>query len=1425
MASSAFSRDVAIVGLASVFPGASSVQRFWTNIVAGVDAITDVPATRWDPVYFDPTSSSADRLYCKRGGFVDGEASFDPLAFGIMPNAASGTEPDQLLALHVAAQAIEDASLASALPRERTGVILGRGGYLTPGMARLNQFVHTAQQLVESLRTLVPGIRDDQLEAVKDEFQNKLAGGQPGNIGLVPNLAASRIANRLDLRGPAYTVDAACASSLVAVDQACTELAIGRCDVVVAGGVHVCHDVTFWSVFSQLGALSRSQQIRPFDRSADGLLIGEGAGVVVLKRLADAERAGDRIYAVIRGTGVSSDGRESSIMKPRVDGQVSAVQQAWAAAELDPATVGLIEAHGTATQAGDDAELRTLAQAFGAADSDKRAALGSVKSMIGHTMPAAGIAGLIKATLAVHHGVLPPSLHCAEPNPLVEQTRFRVVGETQPWAQTATPRRAGVNAFGFGGINTHVVIEQHGAGGKPSNARAVTKQPDVLFASAQTPGELLAALDGGSVPSGSCRIAVFDPSPSQLERARKIIGRGKPWHGRKDIWFSPRGLGDDGGRVALLFPGIEAEFEPRVDDVADYFGLPALTTPPRETALARQGEQLIAVGGLLHTALQRIGVRADAVAGHSIGEWSGMVAAGMLRPEAVDTFIAGLADATFEVPDVVYAALGCGADKAQDIIGQIDGVAISHDNCPRQSIICGAEQAIDEATSLLRAARVLCQKLPFRSGFHSPMYAAYVDQHRRHFEEIELSPATVPLWSATSGKPYPEHDADIRDLCLAHLVEPVRFRSVIDGLYDQGVRVFVQVGPGSLTGFTDDTLGDRPGLTIAANTKRRSGMAQLARVAAALFVEGISVDLDALPLVVQTAGGTTHPTGAVALDLGTTLVRHSEPLDLPGQGSGATVLPALPRAAATDPVMVEHDRNLREIVAAQQQVIDAWSRRPSAPRESNRRVKYSVSEVPELVDHTFYRQPEGWPHMADRYPVVPMTMHLETMIARAVELVPGRVAVALEDVRAYRWLAVAPAVELDVSARYDGRDRVKVRIGDYVSGTVVVADTYPAAPAAKRQSLQAETTPPVDGRRLYEERWMFHGPAYRGVVDIEATGEDGIRGTLTSLPAPGALLDNAGQLMGYWIMNAFDTDFLAFPIRIARLALFGPMPTPGTRVECSVHITRSTPNDVRADMQLSVGGRVWADISDWADHRFDTDAPLFAVLRYPEHNALATRVGEDYYLAREHWRTASSRDLVARRYLNSEERAKFDEVGPRRKRGWLLGRIAVKDAVRDWLWRRGHGPLFPIEIAVDNLEDGRPVISGPLADDLRVSIAHKDDVAVAHVAVGRAVGVDIERVEPRTEGFAAIAFTAAERSLRAGAGSDGEPDEWLTRVWAAKEAFAKSLGTGLQGNPKKFVVLEAASERLLVATADESTKQQAWIKTRREGDYVVAWTL
>jgi acyl transferase domain-containing protein/phosphopantetheinyl transferase len=1402
--------NIAVVGMAALFPGAPDLETYWRNVRSGVDAITDVPAARWDPAFYDPDSHAIDRLYCKRGGFVDAYATFDAPAFGVMPVAVRGTEPDQLLALDVSTRAIADAGYdARPFARERAGVILGRGSYASAGRTRLEQFVRTAEQLVVYLRTLVPTLTEDDLARIKRDFQAQVAtSGADSAIGLVPNLAASRLAHRLDLGGPAFTVDAACASSLVAIDQACRELASGRCDLMLAGGVHLCHDESFWSVFCQLGALSRSQQIRPFDRKADGLLIGEGIGVVVLKRLADAERDDDRIYAVIRGVGVASDGRGASLVAPRVEGQVLALERAWGEAGIDASSVGLVEAHGTATRAGDEAEMETLRRFFGESR-EPHATVGSVKSMIGHAMPAAGAAGFIKAVLAVHHGVLPPTLHCDEPIAALQGSRFRVATREEPWERGGA-RRAGVNAFGFGGINAHVVVEQHAARKHPavSVASAREANPPIALHCAPTVDALLADLRSGAKrPSreGAARLAVLDPTPARLERARVIVEKGRPWRGREGIWFSPRSLVSEGGRVAVLFPGIDASFSPRVDDVCARFGLPL---PPCTvaTTLEETGLGIIGVNRLLYRVLSRLGVRADFLAGHSIGEWSGMVESGIVPEDAAEAFIDRVKGEALEVPGVLFAAAGCSAETARAAIADLSDIDVSHDNCPHQILLCGRSESIDTALARLREDGVICQALAFKSGFHSPLFADFLGPHRANLATIPLQPPTTPLWSATTCAEYPPDPESIRTLSLDHLIKPVRFRELVLALYERGARVFVQAGTGSLANFVEDTLRGRSHVTLSANVKEKSGLEQLRHVVATLFVEGVDVR----------EGDLFAPADAPArepmrLSLGVPLVRPSEPIALVEEP------PARPRDPARRSwIATEFASTMGTIARAQTDVLAAFERAPQAPARPREAVtvrRLSLDTFPELRDHAFFRQPPGWPTVSDLHPVVPMTMSIDLMREAAEAVVPGRVVVAIESVRAYKWLAVAEPVNATIKASYDGHDRVAVAIDGYADCVCVVADSYPPAPDGDTAPIENGRSHNIGGRKMYDDRWMFHGPAYQGIADVSAVGDQAVRGELETPAARGALLDNAGQLFGYWVMASFETDRLAMPVTIERLRFFGPHPRAGERLTCTARIRRHGAREVVADLSVDRGGKAWAQIEGWEDRRFDTDARLWPVMVYPEKNLLAEPQDEGFLIFVDRYRSAPTRDQLSRRFLGEAERAQYHEQGPRKQRAWLSGRIAAKDAVRHLLWQNGPGPLFPVEIAIGSDANGAPTVIAPATREVHVSIAHKDDVAVAMASHEPDVGIDIERIEPRPESFSELAFTADELRLAQGA---GDRDEALTRLWVAKEAAAKAAKTGLSGDPRRFPVTDRAENRFLVAGR--------WVMVKRVGDYVIGWT-
>lgn len=461
--------DVAIIGMACTYPRARNKTQFWQNIVNRVDAITNVSPQRWDPeVFYDPDPEAEDRVYCKRGGWLNDSFAFNPLKYGMMPRAVDGAEPDQFLVLRTVYEAMDDAGyLERELDGTRATFILGRGNYLGAGLTALLQRGLITEQTLEIIKRLHPEYTSEQLDEVKAELRAKLPKfGAETAPGLIPNITTGRVANRLDFMGANFTVDAACASSLIATELGVRGLLSGKDDLVLVGGVHIFSDVPFLQVFDAMKALSLTSTIRPFDQDRDGTLAGEGIGILVLKRLGEAERDRDRIYAVIKGVGSSSDGKAKSVTAPRVEGEELALRRAYEMSGVSPQSVRLIEAHGTGTSVGDATEIEALHRVFGSREGGPPdCAIGSVKSMIGHTMPAAGAAALIKAALALHHRVLPPTLNCRQPVEAIgrESSRIYVNTETRPWisGRHNGPRRAGVNAFGFGGVNAHVVLEEY----------------------------------------------------------------------------------------------------------------------------------------------------------------------------------------------------------------------------------------------------------------------------------------------------------------------------------------------------------------------------------------------------------------------------------------------------------------------------------------------------------------------------------------------------------------------------------------------------------------------------------------------------------------------------------------------------------------------------------------------------------------------------------------------------------------------------------------------------------------------------------------------------------------------------------------------------------------------------------------------------
>ncbi len=449
--SSAEPLDIAVVGIGSLLPKADSTEDYWRNILNKVEAISEIPPHRWDwRLYYDKDRQAKDKIYSRWGGFLN-DFPFDPTRYGMPPKSIKSVDPMQLMALEVARKTLADAGYEDrGFDRERASVIIGASG----GAGDVGMQYGLRAELPRFKGNLPDEIADRLPEWTEDTF-----------AGILLNVMAGRIANRLNLGGVNFTTDAACASSLAAIYQGVSELVNGRSNMVIAGGVDTVQGPFGYMCFSKTQALSPRDRCRTFDEEADGIIISEGIAMVALKRLEEAERDGDRIYAVIKGVGGSSDGRAKGLTAPSPAGQLRAMRRAYEQAGFGPETVTLFEAHGTGTVAGDTAELESTTSLLKEAGAGPRqAVVGSVKTLIGHTKATAGIAGMIKAVLSLHTHILPPHHGVTVPNQVLQQADcpLYLIDKALPWLSSrGIPRRAASSAFGFGGTNFHVVLEEY----------------------------------------------------------------------------------------------------------------------------------------------------------------------------------------------------------------------------------------------------------------------------------------------------------------------------------------------------------------------------------------------------------------------------------------------------------------------------------------------------------------------------------------------------------------------------------------------------------------------------------------------------------------------------------------------------------------------------------------------------------------------------------------------------------------------------------------------------------------------------------------------------------------------------------------------------------------------------------------------------
>ncbi|MDX8036715.1 SDR family oxidoreductase [Lentzea sp. BCCO 10_0856] len=869
--------DIAIVGLGGLFAGSRDISAFWRNVLAGNDCLTEVPESHWRVEDFlDRDPAAPDKTYSVRGGFVP-EVRFDPTEFGMPPNLMEVTDIVQLLSLTVARDTLSDAGApgSSWYTPERTGAVFGMTGTGTLQHS-LSARLHTPV-----LRQVLhhSGLSTQDADDVVDRFSRAFAPWEENAFpGLLSNVVAGRVANRFDLGALNCTVDAACGSSLAAVNVAVSELQSGRADLMLTGGCDIENTIFMYMCFAKTTVLSRGDHIRPFDAASDGTLIGEGIGMLALKRLADAERDGDRVYAVLRGIGSSSDGRSKSIYSPNAEGQIRALHRAHTDAGVEPETIGLVECHGTGTPTGDRTELEALSQVLSGADRGS-VAVGSVKSQIGHTKGAAGAAGLIKTALALHQKVLPPTINVDTPAAVFADSPLYVNSTTRPWiVEPHRPRRrAGVSAFGFGGTNFHCVVEEADAPQTevlhPATEVRIWHAPDAAALAQLLTNE---PATGTPIPAEHARVALLARTDEDFERLRtEVLQRlctdpdsfeidGSAYYRRRAIT----------GRVAAVFAGQGSQYlgmgsaaalsVPAVREAFDAAALAFPGSPPlgqvvfpppvfsdeeraaqenllRRTDFAQPAITALAAGQFAY--LRGLGFMPDGAVGHSLGELGALWAAGSLSTDELFRLTAarGAAMAGDAAEPSAMAAVYASERDVEGLIANEPDLWICNVNGPQQVVVGGGEKSITRLVKALQMTGPRISRLPVAAAFHTRYVEHALVPFRKAVDQIVVKAPAVPVYANTRGAEYGTDTAANANVLAQQLREPVHFAPQIEQMYADGFRVFVELGPRQvLSGLIRRILAKRPDAVVlsADDGPHGDGDHSLKRTAARLAVLG-----------------------------------------------------------------------------------------------------------------------------------------------------------------------------------------------------------------------------------------------------------------------------------------------------------------------------------------------------------------------------------------------------------------------------------------------------------------------------------------------------------------------------------------------------------------------------------------------------------
>ncbi|MEU2848664.1 type I polyketide synthase, partial [Streptomyces sp. NPDC007049] len=838
---------IAIVAMACRFPGGvESPEDLWNVLLSGGDAVSEFPADRgWDvESLYDPDAARAGTSYTRMGAFLDRVADFDPAFFGISPREALAMDPQQRLLLETSWEAFERAGIdPNSLRGSRSGVFVGTNG-----------------QDYTTLMMAAP-------ESVEGYF----------GTGSAASVISGRLSYTFGLEGPAVTVDTACSSSLVALHLAVQALHKGECELALAGGVTVMSTPAAFVEFSKQRGLSVDGRCKAFGAGADGTGWGEGIGMLVVERLSDAQRNGHQVLAVVRGSAVNQDGASNGLTAPNGPSQQRVIRAAQAAAGLAPSDVDAVEAHGTGTTLGDPIEAQALLATYGQdRPADRPLLLGSVKSNIGHTQAAAGVAGVIKMVMAMRHGVLPRTLHADEPSPHVDWSAGAVelLTEARPWPETGQPWRAGVSSFGFSGTNAHTIIEQ---------APVVEREdaPEPLPAGTVVPW-LVSAGSPEALREQAARLTSFVDDSSELSVAdvgrtlvfsraalehRAVVVAAEPAEFRSALAAVAEGRGGPGvvvgeaetHRVGFLFSGqgsqklgmgrelsarfpvfaealdaVLGEFDPRVREVLFGEDADALN----ETGVTQPA--LFAVEVALFRLLESWGVRPDVLAGHSIGELAAAHVSGVWSlADAVK--VVSARGALMQALPSGGAMVAVQASEAEVVSDLPDTVGIAAVNGPNSVVVSGVADDVDVLAELWREAGRKVTRLRVSHAFHSPLMEPMLDEFRAVVEGIGFAEPEIPIVSTLTGRLASAEELASPEYWVRHVRESVRFADAVGTLVDEGVTLFVEVGPGgTLSALGQESAPDAAFVPVLRGDRPEAVAATTA--AGQLHVRGVRVD-------------------------------------------------------------------------------------------------------------------------------------------------------------------------------------------------------------------------------------------------------------------------------------------------------------------------------------------------------------------------------------------------------------------------------------------------------------------------------------------------------------------------------------------------------------------------------------------------------